>query len=262
MTHQVEEILRPGPSAALGALLEVDLPGDVLLPLWHWVHLLEMAPQHLLGPDGHPTIGVPEPPGPDRKRMFAGGRVTPHEPLRYGVPAARTVVVADRAVKQGSSGTLEFVTVRQELVQDGKVCTVEEQDIVYRDAHSSLPPAAAAEAADPDRPPATWALPVDERFLFRFSALTYNAHRIHYDRAWAAFEGYDGLVVHGPLQALLMAEAARAAGVDLVGRTFGFRLQRALIGVQEVSVGVETTAGQGWVRGEDGVTSARSRWSS
>jgi 3-methylfumaryl-CoA hydratase len=258
MTHRVDEVLRRGPSAALGALLEVDVPDDVMPPLWHWVHLLEMAPQHLLGPDGHPTVGVPEAPGPDRKRMFAGGRVTSREPLRYGVPATRTVAVADRAVKQGSSGTLEFITVRHEVAQDGRVCVVEEQDIVYRDRHSSLPPAVVA--ADRDRPPAVWTLPVDERFLFRFSALTYNTHRIHYDAGWAAFEGYDGLVVHGPLQALLMAEAARGVGADLIGRTFGFRLQRALVGIQDVSVGVEDAAGEGWVRGADGVVSARSRW--
>lgn len=258
MNPRVEEVLRPGPSAALGALLGTEAPDAVLPPLWHWVHLLEMAPQHVLGPDGHPTVGVPEPPGPDRKRMFAGGRVTTHEPLRYGVPATRTVAVADRTVKQGSSGTLEFVTVRHEVVQGGRICVVEEQDIVYRDARSFLP--SKSVAADPDRSPPAWTLSVDERFLFRFSALTYNAHRIHYDSAWAAFEGYDGLVVHGPLQALLMAEAARDAGVDLVGRTFAFRLQRALVGVQEVSVGLRD-GGAAWVRGEDGVISASSRWS-
>ena len=259
MTHQVEEVLRPGPSAALGALLEVDVPDDVLPPLWHWVHLLEMAPQHLLGPDGHPTVGVPEPPGPNRKRMFAGGRVTTQEPLRYGLPATRTIGVSDRRIKQGASGTLEFVTVRHEVTQAGRVCVVEEQDIVYRDAASVLP--AAAVAAEPDPPPATWTLRVDERFLFRFSALTYNAHRIHYDSAWAAFEGYAGLVVHGPLQALLIAELARRTGAELVGRTFSFRLLRPLVGIQEVSVGIAEAAVEGWVRGAEGVVSARSAWS-
>jgi 3-methylfumaryl-CoA hydratase len=257
-THTISELLVPGPTKALAALLEVEPAEDHIPPLWHWVHLQEMAPQHLLGPDGHPMVGIPEPPGADRKRMFAGGRVTTLTPLRYGIEATRTIMVTDRTVKEGASGTLEFVTVRHEVVQAGQVAVVEEQDIVYRDASSTTSSRPAA--PNDESPPPSWILSVDERFLFRFSALTYNAHRIHYDAGWAAREGYDGLVIHGPLQALAMADAARQAGENLVGLTFSFRLQRPMIGTQDMSIIVSTASSEAFVRGADGVVTARGSW--
>jgi 3-methylfumaryl-CoA hydratase len=161
--------------------------------------------------------------------MFAGGRVTQHAPLRTGTAASRRTWEASSAEKRGRSGTLLFVTVRSEISQDGRVVVAEEQDIVYREAQggpsgpasasASTAPAPASTAPAPASPaPAStpaatrdWPVAVDPVLLFRFSALTYNAHRIHYDRDYARqVEGYPGLVVHGPLQALLMAELARS----------------------------------------------------
>jgi 3-methylfumaryl-CoA hydratase len=256
MTHRVDEVLRRGPSAALGALLEVDVPDDVMPPLWHWVHLLEMVPQHLLGPDGHPTVGVPEAPGPDRKRMFAGGRVTSREPLRYGVPATRTVAVADRAVKQARAApwsSSPFGTRWPRMAG----CVVEEQDIVYRDEH---PPATRSRSRRPR--PAAGGLDVAGRRAVPVPVLRAHLQRAPHPlrRRMGGVRGVRRAGGARPLQALLMMEAARGAGVDLIGRTFGFRLQRALVGIQDVSVGVEDAAGEGWVRGADGVVSARSRW--
>jgi 3-methylfumaryl-CoA hydratase len=216
---EAAELITAGPAEALAGLLGVPGPGDGQgLPLlWHWVYLLDRAPQAALGTDGHRAHGgIPVPPGPGRRRMFAGGRVAQHAPLRTGVAASRRTWEASSAEKRGRSGALLFVTVRSEISQDGRVVIAEEQDIVYREAAgdpSVLAPAPAPAssapapvgAASPD-----WRVAVDPVLLFRFSALTYNAHRIHYDRDYARqVEGYPGLVVHGPLQALLMAELAR-----------------------------------------------------
>lgn len=232
------EVLAEEPAESLAALLDIErpLPGRVP-PLWHWLYLLPRPAQSALGPDGHPRTGVPAPPAPGQRRMFAGGRVRTLDLLRIGEPATRTTRVMRTAKKAGRSGPLTFVTVRTEIAQEGTTAVVEEQDIVYRaPAGGSTPPqplrtvpAEGARDAD-DRP--RLRLEVSEALLFRFSALTYNAHRIHYDRAWAAHEGYHDLVVHGPLQALAMGELMRRNGVDLVGSRFAYRLVRPMIGPQ------------------------------
>jgi 3-methylfumaryl-CoA hydratase len=219
------ELITTGPAEALAGLLGVPGPdsGGGLPLLWHWVYLLDRPPQAALGPDGHRAHGgIPVPPGPGRRRMFAGGRVTQHAPLRAGAAASRRTWEASSAEKHGRSGALLFVTVRSEISQDGRVVIAEEQDIVYREAAgapaspapapapASLAPASGAPAGPQEPATREWPVAVDPVLLFRFSALTYNAHRIHYDRDYARqVEGYPGLVVHGPLQALLMAELAR-----------------------------------------------------
>ncbi len=201
------------PGEALAGLLGVPLPGPEGLPLlWHWLHLLDRPAQADLGDDGHPVRGgVVEPPGPGRRRMWAGGVVTQWRSLHPGA-ATRTSRVLDTVHKRGRSGPMTLVTVGHEIVQDGSVVVEEEQHLVYREAAAPAP-APAPTAADAEPAPvaaATLRLDVDPTLLFRFSALTYNAHRIHYDRAYATdVEGYPGLVVHGPLQALAMAGAAR-----------------------------------------------------
>jgi 3-methylfumaryl-CoA hydratase len=214
---QVTELITPGPAQALAGLLGGPGPGPQgeLPLLWHWVYLLDRPPQAVLGPDGHPARGgIPVPPGPGLRRMFAGGRVSRHGPLRLGAEATRRTWQASSARKQGRSGSLHFVTVRTEISQGGQVVITEDQDLVYREPG---PPAPARSAefspASSGQPPSDGhrdrVVHVDPVLLFRFSALTYNAHRIHYDREYARGEGYPGLVVHGPLQALLMAELAR-----------------------------------------------------
>jgi 3-methylfumaryl-CoA hydratase len=228
-----EEVIAAEPVVALAGLLDVDVPDDGDVPeLWHCVHLLERRPTRDLGPDGHPTSGIPAPPEPGMARMFAGGRVDTHRRLRIGAPASRTTWIASEVEKHGRSGALRFVTVRHEIRQD-ELAIVEEQDIVYRVPVGTL----ASSPGDglPDRTPSL-ALDVDERLLFRFSALTYNAHRIHYDLGWCRQEGYDDVVVHGPLQALMMGELARRSGVSLVGRRFGYRMVAPMVGPQAMHV--------------------------
>jgi 3-methylfumaryl-CoA hydratase len=255
------ERIDPGVVEALAGLLDVPVPTRTLPPMWHQVHLLERPPQHVLGPDGHPTHGIPAPPGPGRKRMFAGGRVTTLRSLAIGEEATRTTWVSDTVEKQGRTGPLTFVTVRSEIVQGDALAVVEESDIVYRDPGSSVtatpgtlddPPWQAGEDAP------SLVLRADEALLFRYSALTYNAHRIHYDHQWVRREGYADLVVHGPLQALMLAELARRAGVDLVGRELSYRLVAPMTGPQvfTVAAGEEGVERGGQVRDVHGATTA------
>jgi 3-methylfumaryl-CoA hydratase len=218
--RELTELITPGPAEALAGLLGVPRPDAALPLLWHWVYLLDRPPQAILGADGHPARdAIPTPPAPGVRRMFAGGRVSQHAPLRTGAEATRRTWQASSTLKQGRSGPLHFITVRTEISQGGHVVITEEQDLVYRKPTQATDgPAPAANGgtaqATPDAqpPPAgarDWPVEVNPVLLFRFSALTYNAHRIHYDRDYARAEGYPGLLVHGPLQALLMAELAR-----------------------------------------------------
>jgi len=232
------ELITPEPSEALANLLGTDIPTDQLPALWHWIHLLDKRPHADLGPDGHPTFGIPAPPGPGRRRMFAGGRVSTYAPLVFGRPATRTTWVTQTAQKQGRTGPLTFVTVRHEYAQDGRIAIVDENDIVYRTPGSSLAIRAGTLQDEPEpaaREPAL-TLTADEALLFRFSALTYNAHRIHYDHNWVRHEGYVDLVVHGPLQALMIGELVRRSGDGLAGKAFAYRLVSPMIGPQTFTV--------------------------
>jgi 3-methylfumaryl-CoA hydratase len=248
MSEVVErtELLVPGPAEALGALLDVPVPdldhGAGLPLLWHWIYLLDRPAQADLGPDGHPARGaVPAPPGPGRRRMWAGGLVRADGPLRCGEPATRRSRVASVQDKQGRSGPMTFVAVQDQISQRGQVVIEERQDIVYRAAPPPQAPAGGQAAEDPVVPSADgeWAIEVSPVLLFRFSALTYNAHRIHYDRGYARdVEGYQGLLTHGPLQAIAMAEAARAAGGTATGGSamFAYRLESPLFDQQGMVV--------------------------
>lgn len=231
--HNVEGLIDPVPARALAALLDLSSSeisvGWPLPPLWHWMYLLDHPSSAALGPDGHPRHGLPEAPKPGMRRMFAGGRVWTHEPLRIGSAVRSEVRVAgSREVAGRSGGSMTIVTTKRTYLQDGAPAITEEQDIVYREPSPLRP-----EPDDvPPAPPAGGTeIPMDEVFLFRFSALTYNAHRIHYDRDYCRdVEDYQNLVVHGPLQALLMAETARRSrpGARLASSYFEFRLRSAL----------------------------------
>lgn len=245
------EVLQAGPAEALVRLLDVDEPDledDGLPLLWHWLYLLERPRQADLGADGHPVRGVlPAPPEPGRRRMWAGGRAASLAPLRVGRPATRRSEVISSTDKDGRTGRLTFVVVRHTITQEGAPVVVEEQDIVYRDAVAPGAPPPAAEVRDVGMAPGEWSLPIDAALLFRFSALTYNAHRIHYDRDYAReIEGYEGLVTHGPLQALSMAEAARRQGA--AGRTsVDYRLVSPLLDHQGLVVSVAAeNEDEGW----------------
>jgi 3-methylfumaryl-CoA hydratase len=232
------ELLAPGPAEALGALLGVPVPdleqGAGLPLLWHWIYLLDRPAQADLGLDGHPLRGtLPAPPGPGRRRMWAGGRVRMSGPLRCGETATRLSRVLSIEDKWGRSGPLTFVVVEHQIHQRGQAVVAERQDIVYRGASSPQAQRAAPTVEGPVVPPAggEWAIGISPVLLFRFSALTYNAHRIHYDRDYARdVEGYPGLLTHGPLQALAMAEAARAAvaTTECGGQDFAYRLESPL----------------------------------
>ena len=242
------ETLLPEPAHALGGLLAVPVPdlgrGEGLPLLWHWVYLLDRPAQADLGPDGHPVRGtLPAPPGPGRRRMWAGGRVRSSGPLRCGEPATKRSRVLSVHEKQGRSGPLTFVAVGHQIRQHGRVVIDEQQDIVYREATSPPGPPPAPSPDGPAVPAADgeWTIDVSPTLLFRFSALTYNAHRIHYDRDYARdAEGYPGLLTHGPLQALAMAEAARAAGhggdQDGAPQGFEYRLTSPLFDHQGLVV--------------------------
>jgi 3-methylfumaryl-CoA hydratase len=220
--------------AAQATFDEADLPlaeGDALPLPWHWFFFLPRAAQAALGEDGHPARGAGSgflPPLPQPRRMFAGSRLRVHQALRVGLPALREATIRDVTVKSGKSGSLAFVTVAYRFLQDGRLCLEEEQDIVYREPGQPLP--APLPAALPALPTGAWSRSVtpDTRLLFRFSALTFNAHRIHYDRPYAtAVEGYPGLVVHGPLTATLLLQLLRrSSGRPIVA--FDFRGQAPL----------------------------------
>ena len=201
---------------------------DPLPPLWQWVYFLDWQVTAELGPDGHPRHGHFLPPIPHRRRMFAGGRLTQLGPLVLGTPATRTSSIVTAAVKHGRTGEMLVVTVRHAYSQGDEIRVVEEQDLVYRS--ESRPSTSFTRVSEPLAPnSADWTLSpsLDPVLLFRFSALTANAHRIHYDETYATqTEGYPGLVVHGPLLAIYMAELVRARAAERTLRSFDFRLRR------------------------------------
>ncbi len=211
-TEVVEDDICLAQALAAAATLEpLSSPtaGAALPPLWHWFYFLPRAPQSKLGIDGHPQRGGFIPPIPYPRRMFAGARIRFHQPLLIGQPARREGIIRNISQKTGRTGPLAFVTVGYQIFQNEMLCIEEEQDIVYREPGAPVPAPVPVEL-----PPVTDAITrtvtPDTRLLFRFSALTFNAHRIHYDRPYAQQEeGYPGLVVHGPLVAVLLMELAR-----------------------------------------------------
>jgi 3-methylfumaryl-CoA hydratase len=209
-----EDVITPIPVAALAATLDRDdpkpRPGDELPPLWHWLYFLSIVRQSELAPDGHPRRGGFLPPVPLSRRMWAGARFEFYQPLRIGESIVRKSRIADVSAKEGRTGPLIFVLVRHHVTGSSGLAFVEEHDIVYSEALSRgemmVPPGAAAPTG------AVWRRDIhtDEVMLFRYSALIFVGHRIHYDRRYATeVEGYPGLVVHGPLIATLLADLLR-----------------------------------------------------
>ena len=210
-----EDVIAPGPVARLLATLGRSDPppreGDALPPLWHWLYFLEATPRGRLAPDGHARRGGFLPPSELPRRMWAGGRLTFHKPLKLGETARRVTEIISITPKRGRGGELLFVTLRHVISGGDGAAITEEHDIVYREA--------AAGARAGERPPMEprWRreFTPDPALLFRFSGLTFNAHRIHYDRDYAReTEGYAGLVVHGPLIAILLLELLRDEAPD------------------------------------------------
>lgn len=226
-TETVHDEMAPAQSRAAAATFGdasfASIDGAVVPALWHWFYFLPLAAHEQLSPDGHPERGGFLPPVALPRRMFAGARTVFHAPVRLDTPARRVGVIRDITMKDGKSGRLAFVTVGYRIWQDDALCIEEEQDIVYRE--QGAPVSAPVPMALPSPPAGAWTRDItpDPRLLFRFSALTFNAHRIHYDREYATrVEQYPGLVVHGPLTAVLLANLVRhQAGRPLA--SFSFR---------------------------------------
>ena len=238
---------------------EMTLSGAVP-PLWHWMFLQKPVPQSQIGPDGHPKRGGLIPPIPLPRRMFAGGRVRFSEPLFVDDPIERTTTIKSIAPKSGRSGTLLFVTLAHEIRGPRGVSVSEDQDLVYRDAPPNAGPAK-AQPLEPDRgQPAGFAtvetLRPDPVLLFRFSAATGNSHRIHYDADYVRNEeGYPNLVVHGPLQAILLADlATRYLKRPL--KTFEFRALKPIYLGSPLYCAAKDEAGKVMLQTMDGVHDA------
>jgi 3-methylfumaryl-CoA hydratase len=215
--EEAEDSVPPQTARALAATLDMDAAArdaagvaadGPLPPLWHWLAFLPDAPMSALDADGHPRRGGFLPPVPLERRMWASGRLRFHGELRIGEPIHRRSEIVRVSEKTGSTGRMVFVSVAHELSTTRGLAVSETQDIVYMPMPERFAPPAPTPA--PAAPAWSEAVAMDTARLFRFSAVTFNAHRIHYDLAYATgVERYPGLVVHGPLQAILLMEAAR-----------------------------------------------------
>ncbi len=241
----LSDVATAAPFAALAATL--DWPalqrvrpaaGTPLPHLWHWLYFLPFAAQSEIGEDGHPKRGGFLPPVPLPRRMWAGSDFEFHAPLLIGEALTRTSTIIDVKEKSGRSGNLIFVRVRHEIRrnEDAAVALTEHHNIVYRDAPKPddiTPPPVAAPSAS------TWSRRIvpDDVLLFRYSALTFNGHRIHYDRKYVTeVEGYPGLVVHGPLIATLLMDLLRRKLPNALVLRFEFKAVRPTFDIHSFSV--------------------------
>lgn len=225
--RQREALIDPTQVARVAVTLNRTVPaaGAPLPPLWHWAFCHDLVATDMLDDDGHIARGEFLPAVDLPNRMWAGSRVSFHQPLPVGARVLCTSTIANVIAKHGRSGALVFVTVRHDYEVGGTLAVREEQDIVYREPNHGTAPAAEAP------PPATWTQPVTPSpvLLFRYSAVTFNGHRIHYDYPYVTeVEGYPGLIVHGPLIATLMCQAFTDSHPQARLRRFAFRGQRPL----------------------------------
>jgi 3-methylfumaryl-CoA hydratase len=231
-SETVADTIGATPVAALAATL--DLPaapvptGTALPPLWHWLYFLPLHRHSDIGPDGHARRGGFLPPVPLPRRMWAGSQFEFRAPLRVGDAVLRTSTIDGVTHKSGRTGALVFVKVRHELRCNGAAepALVEFHDIVYREARPPGEPEPRPAPAPADAPWQRVWLP-DDVLLFRYSALTFNGHRIHYDRRYVTeVEGYPGLVVHGPLIATLLLDLLRREAPEADVTAFRFKAVR------------------------------------
>ncbi len=239
-TETTSDLVTSVPVAAMSATLDRNDPapktGDALPPLWHWLYFLPRPIRSAIGPDGHAERGGFLPPVALPRRMWAGGRLAWHAPIRIGDALERVSRIESVSKKSGKSGDLVFVLVKHALSNHAGLVLTEEHDIVYREA-----PESGANTATPPRAPTdeAWSERImpDDVLLFRYSALTFNAHRIHYDHRYVTeVEGYPGLVVHGPLIATLLVELVRKHLPDATLTGFSFRAVSPLFDVAAFDV--------------------------
>lgn len=233
-SEQQEDLVTAAPCAALAATLDRDpvrpAQGAPIPPLWHWLYFLPMHRQSEIGADGHARRGGFLPPVDLPRRMWAGSQFQFLHPIHIGDQLKRVSTIENVSQKSGRSGPLVFVKVRHAFFANGGEAPVliEHHDIVYREAAKPGDPTPAPVAAPSD---GTWekAWDPDDVFLFRYSALTFNGHRIHYDRRYVTeVEGYPGLIVHGPLIATLLIDLLREKLPQARLSAFEFRAQRPL----------------------------------
>lgn len=236
------DVVTATPYAALSATFDrpAQRPDDgtPLPELWHWLYFLPMPRRSEIGPDGHANKGGFLPPVPLPRRMWAGSQFSFHQTLCVGERLQRTSTIADVTEKTGRTGMLVFVKVRHDIRRQGQsdIALTEFHDIVYREAvkPDDMPPVPQAAPRG-----ATWEkhwVP-DDVLLFRYSALTFNGHRIHYDRKYVTeVEGYPGLVVHGPLVATLLLDLLRHQMPEAVLLSYEFRAVRPLFDVHPFDV--------------------------
>jgi len=241
-SETVHDLVTPTPCAALAATLDREperpAPGTVLPPLWHWLYFLPLHRQSAIGPDGHAQRGGFLPPVPLPRRMWAGSQFSFHAPIRVGDAVRRVSTIDSVSEKSGRSGPLVFVKVRHQVFcNDGAQAALTEfHDIVYREPARPGEAAAAPQAAPAA---AAWrrSITPDDVLLFRYSALTFNGHRIHYDRRYVTeVEGYPGLIVHGPLIATLLMDLLRRERPDATVARFEFRAIRPTFDLHPFSV--------------------------
>lgn len=258
-TASTQDRIAPFPANALAATLDcADSPcvaGSPLPPLWHWAYFLPVFALGDAGSDGHEALGSFLPPVPLPRRMWAGGRLRFLAPLRIGRTLAKVSTVAAVDHKPGRSGDLVFVTVQHRILDGDLPCLEEAHDIVYRAA-----PAPGAPRPVPPAAPETSAfrreIRPDPVLLFRYSALTFNGHRIHYDRRFCReTEGYPGLVVHGPLLATLLLDLLRRERPEACVAAFDFRAEAPVFDTDPFTLhGTPRADGSValWVRRHDG----------
>jgi 3-methylfumaryl-CoA hydratase len=247
-SETLHDLITPAPLRALSATLDRDdlqpAQGTDLPFLWHWLFFLPHHRQSEIGPDGHAKRGGFLPPVPLPRRMWAGGRLTwqPDNPLQVGQEVQRISTIQSVKHKAGRSGDLLFVLVQHQISNDRGLSLTEEHDIVFR---------AAAQPDDPVPPPtaaetqAQWqrVITPDDVLLFRYSALTFNGHRIHYDRRYVTeVEGYPGLIVHGPLIATLLGDLLRRHAPDAFVTRFEFKAVRPTFDLHPFKVSGQPSA--------------------
>jgi 3-methylfumaryl-CoA hydratase len=241
------DLVTASPVARLAATLDradpPPQPGDPLPPGWHWLFFLEAVPLSGVGPDGHAARGEFLPPVPLPRRMYAGGRFRFLAPIRIGDGIERVSEIADVSLKRGRTGALAFCTVRSTISGRAGPCVIEEQHLVYREAPTPGDRAPAEVA--PTGAAFSRRIAPDPVLLFRFSALTFNGHRIHYDHPYATkVEGYPGLIVHGPLLVILLLDLVRRERPAARLADFTFRAFRPVFDIAPFTVaGKETDDG-------------------
>ena len=265
-TETRTDVIDARPVSLLSATLDRDDPsprrGDVLPPLWHWLYFLPSYRLSEAGPDGHAKRGGFLPPVPLPRRMWAGSRIEWQKPIAIGDEVSRHSRIASVTPKSGRGGALVFVVVRHELSTAAGLALVEEHDIVYRELAQAGAESAAPKAAPPAIAAWTRRIVPDDVLLFRYSALTFNSHRIHYDRRYVTeVEGYPGLVVHGPLLATLLVDLLRRQRPHVGLKRFEFRALAPLFDVAPFDVCGLPDDGRGevllWAQGAEGALAMR-----